>query len=56
VLAENAEAVADYAAGKTAIANFLFGQVMRRSGGRADPGVVRNQLDEQLQDIINLRK
>ena len=49
VLAENAEAVADYAAGKTAIANYLFGQVMRRSGGRADPGVVREQLRKLLE-------
>jgi aspartyl-tRNA(Asn)/glutamyl-tRNA(Gln) amidotransferase subunit B len=52
-LAENEEAVAEYAAGKTAIANFLFGQVMRRSGGRADPGQVRTLLEQQLQDIIN---
>ncbi|HUF39051.1 MAG TPA: GatB/YqeY domain-containing protein, partial [Anaerolineales bacterium] len=50
VLAENAEAVAEYTAGKTAIANYLFGQVMRRSGGRADPGVVREQMRRRLQE------
>jgi aspartyl-tRNA(Asn)/glutamyl-tRNA(Gln) amidotransferase subunit B len=48
VLAANPDSVAEYAAGKTAIVNYLFGLVMRKSGGRADPGVVREQLREQL--------
>ena len=56
VLAENADAAAEYAAGKTAIANYLFGQAMRKSGGRADPVVVRTQLERQLQDIMKMKK
>lgn len=52
VLAENPDKVAEIAAGKTALTNWLFGQVMRRGGGKANPNVVREQLGIQLQDII----
>ena len=38
VLAENAEHVARYRAGEQKVLNFLMGQVMRRTGGKADPG------------------
>jgi len=47
-LAENAGEVASYRAGKTSVANFLFGQVMRKAGGKANPQVIRSELEKQL--------
>jgi aspartyl-tRNA(Asn)/glutamyl-tRNA(Gln) amidotransferase subunit B len=47
-LAENPEQVADYLDGKEAIANWLFGQVMRAAGGRANPQIVQRELRQQL--------
>jgi aspartyl-tRNA(Asn)/glutamyl-tRNA(Gln) amidotransferase subunit B len=47
-LAENPGEVASYKAGKITVANFLFGQVMRKAGGKANPQVVREELDKQL--------
>jgi aspartyl-tRNA(Asn)/glutamyl-tRNA(Gln) amidotransferase subunit B len=40
VIAENPKAVEDYKAGKTASAQFLVGQIMKRTKGRAKPDVV----------------
>jgi aspartyl-tRNA(Asn)/glutamyl-tRNA(Gln) amidotransferase subunit B len=40
VIAENPKAVEDYKAGKAASAQFLVGQVMKRTKGRAKPDVV----------------
>lgn len=40
VLAENPKAVEDYHAGKTSAVQFLMGQVMKRTKGRARPDVV----------------
>jgi aspartyl-tRNA(Asn)/glutamyl-tRNA(Gln) amidotransferase subunit B len=40
VLAENPKAVEDYHAGKTSAVQFLVGQVMKRTKGRARPDVV----------------
>jgi Asp-tRNA(Asn)/Glu-tRNA(Gln) amidotransferase B subunit len=37
-----------YRAGKVTVANFLFGQVMRKANGKANPQVVRDVLDEYL--------
>jgi aspartyl-tRNA(Asn)/glutamyl-tRNA(Gln) amidotransferase subunit B len=48
VLAEFPAQVADYRAGKTQIAGFLVGQVMKRTGGRADAKVVNNELRSRL--------
>jgi aspartyl-tRNA(Asn)/glutamyl-tRNA(Gln) amidotransferase subunit B len=48
VLEDNSQQVAGYLAGKEAIARWLFGQVMRAAGGRANPGVVQQELDRQL--------
>jgi aspartyl-tRNA(Asn)/glutamyl-tRNA(Gln) amidotransferase subunit B len=48
VLAENREQVLSYKAGKLTVANFLFGQVMRKAGGKANPQVVREVLEECL--------
>ncbi len=49
VLAENAGEVSSYRAGKISVANFLFGQVMRKAGGKANPQMVRAELEKQLQ-------
>jgi aspartyl-tRNA(Asn)/glutamyl-tRNA(Gln) amidotransferase subunit B len=48
VIAEHADNVAKYRAGETKMLNFLMGQVMRRTGGKADPGTVRDILVERI--------
>ncbi len=45
---ENSEAVEDYKAGKGASLNFLVGQVMRLTRGKADPGETVKILKELL--------
>ncbi len=47
-LDENPGEAASYRAGKVTVANWLFGQVMRKAGGRANPQVVRAELERQL--------
>ena len=47
-LSENPKEVASYKAGKVGIANFLFGQVMKKAAGKANPQVVRAELERQL--------
>jgi aspartyl-tRNA(Asn)/glutamyl-tRNA(Gln) amidotransferase subunit B len=47
-LAENPKEVQSYKAGKVGVANFLFGQVMKKAAGKANPQVVRAELDKQL--------
>ncbi len=49
VLAECAEQVARYRAGETRVLHFLMGQVMRRTGGKASPGPVRELLARKLE-------
>ncbi|MCX6079382.1 MAG: Asp-tRNA(Asn)/Glu-tRNA(Gln) amidotransferase subunit GatB [Chloroflexi bacterium] len=49
MLIENASEVASYRAGKISVANFLFGQAMRKAGGKANPQVLRSELERQLQ-------
>ncbi len=48
VVESNPKAVADYRAGKTAALQALFGQVMGRSKGQADPAVARQLLEQAL--------
>ena len=48
VIAENAGPVAQYRAGKTQTLGFLVGQVMKRSGGRAEPPLVQKLLRQAL--------
>jgi aspartyl-tRNA(Asn)/glutamyl-tRNA(Gln) amidotransferase subunit B len=50
VLDENPETVASFKAGKETVVNWLFGQVMREAGGKANPQVVRAELQRQLQE------
>jgi aspartyl-tRNA(Asn)/glutamyl-tRNA(Gln) amidotransferase subunit B len=48
VINSNAQAVADYKAGKQQSLKFLMGQVMRASGGRANPKLVIELLEKKL--------
>jgi aspartyl-tRNA(Asn)/glutamyl-tRNA(Gln) amidotransferase subunit B len=48
VIAAHAKAVAAYAAGDAKSLNFLMGQVMRATGGKADPARVRELLSARL--------
>jgi aspartyl-tRNA(Asn)/glutamyl-tRNA(Gln) amidotransferase subunit B len=45
----NAQAVADYKAGKKESLKFLVGQVMRATRGRANPGLVNELLEKKLE-------
>jgi aspartyl-tRNA(Asn)/glutamyl-tRNA(Gln) amidotransferase subunit B len=48
VLAENPEQVASYKSGKVTLIGWFVGQVMRKSGGKADPQLVRSTLEAML--------
>lgn len=48
VLADHPKEAAQVKAGKTQIMGFLMGQVMKRSGGKAKPPLVRALLEERL--------
>jgi aspartyl-tRNA(Asn)/glutamyl-tRNA(Gln) amidotransferase subunit B len=48
VVAANEKVVADYKAGKTNVAGFLVGQVMKASRGKADPALVNELLRKKL--------
>jgi aspartyl-tRNA(Asn)/glutamyl-tRNA(Gln) amidotransferase subunit B len=48
VLAENPAEVASYRGGKLTVENFLFGQVMKKAGGKANPQVVREELKRAI--------
>jgi len=48
VVAENTQAVRDYQSGKGEALGFLVGQVMRETGGRANPGLVNQLLRQKL--------
>ena len=49
VIEENAGPVAQYRGGKTQTIGFLVGQVMKRSGGRAEPKTVQRLMKEALE-------
>ena len=49
VLAEFPDQVAEYRSGKTALFGFLVGQVMKRTGGRADARLVNEELRRRLE-------
>lgn len=48
VLAENPDSVAGYKAGKDKLFGFFVGQVMKKSQGKANPGVVNELLKSKL--------
>ncbi len=49
VLEANPEIVAKYRSGQLGVAGFLVGQVMKQSGGRANPGLVQELVKEALE-------
>jgi len=49
VLSANADSIERYRAGDKKVLNFLMGQVMRRTEGKADPGQVRAALGARLE-------
>jgi Asp-tRNA(Asn)/Glu-tRNA(Gln) amidotransferase B subunit len=51
VLRENPDQVAQYAAGKSSLSQWFFGQVMRTTGGKANPQIVRAELEQALQRL-----
>lgn len=51
ILKEFSSEVVSYRAGKTTVANFLFGQVMKKAGGKANPQVLRAELEKQLNKV-----
>ncbi len=48
VIAENPDAVAQFFGGKEAIVGYLVGQIMKRSGGSANPKLAQQALRERL--------
>ncbi len=48
VLMENPEQVENYRKGKTSLIGWFVGQTMRKSGGKADPQLVRKILESLL--------
>jgi aspartyl-tRNA(Asn)/glutamyl-tRNA(Gln) amidotransferase subunit B len=48
VLARNADKVAEYRAGKDKLLGFFVGQVMKATGGKANPQAVNDILRERL--------
>jgi aspartyl-tRNA(Asn)/glutamyl-tRNA(Gln) amidotransferase subunit B len=48
VLAEYPTEVAAYLSGKAGVGHFLFGQVMKKAQGKANPQIVRRELERQL--------
>jgi aspartyl-tRNA(Asn)/glutamyl-tRNA(Gln) amidotransferase subunit B len=50
VLEAHPDEVKAYLAGKETLANWLFGQVMRQAGGKADPHMIRTELERQLKE------
>ncbi len=51
VLVENPQAVSDYMAGKETLANWFFGQVMRKSRNQVDPKILRQALLVELEKL-----
>jgi len=51
VIKANKNAVADYLAGKNEALNFLVGQVMKYTRGRAEPKEVRIKLVDKIQAL-----
>jgi len=48
VLDENPQELETYRAGKETLVNWFFGQAMRKAEGKADPSVLRAELNRQL--------
>ena len=48
IIAEYPQQVSEYRAGKTPLMQFFVGQLMRRSGGKANPQLAREVLEKEL--------
>jgi Asp-tRNA(Asn)/Glu-tRNA(Gln) amidotransferase B subunit len=48
ILGENEQQVAAYRGGKEGLLGFFVGQVMKETGGKANPKVVNERLREKL--------
>ena len=48
VIETNPGELASYLGGKETLSNWFFGQVMRAAGGKANPGVLKSELEKQL--------
>jgi aspartyl-tRNA(Asn)/glutamyl-tRNA(Gln) amidotransferase subunit B len=48
IVAANSSQAELYRGGKTAVLGWFFGQVMKKTGGRADPALVREALTKAL--------
>ena len=51
VLEENPEQVATFLKGKQGLSGWFFGQVMRATKGKADPQIVKKELERQLGEM-----
>ena len=51
ILSNNGKPVSEYLAGKTKNFQFLLGQAMRETKGKADPALLRQLLEEKLTDL-----
>lgn len=51
VINENKKAIQDFKKGKTQVIGFLIGQVIRKTGGKANPNIVKEILLEYLKKI-----
>jgi len=56
VLETNPDELDSYLNGKETLSNWFFGTVMRLAGGKANPGVVRTELERQLDDLKSRAK
>lgn len=51
ILAASTDQVDTYLSGKEGVSQWFFGQVMQQTGGRAEPGLVHELLEEQLAEL-----
>jgi len=49
VLSAYLDELASYVSGKETLANWFFGQVMKAASGKANPTVLKSELEKQLQ-------
>jgi aspartyl-tRNA(Asn)/glutamyl-tRNA(Gln) amidotransferase subunit B len=51
ILTSNPDKVKEYQKGKKGLLGFFMGQVMQKSGGKADPKVLQNKMEEALNNV-----
>ncbi|MGD8865889.1 MAG: hypothetical protein PVI81_09870, partial [Anaerolineales bacterium] len=51
ILETNPDQVQTYLSGKEGVSQWFFGQVMKKTSGRADPGTVQQLLSKELSDL-----